>query len=86
MKKFLLTMVLVTAFSASALAELEKATTRAHQRYISQSTSVHPWRQMREHKPDYKSGNSDDFDWHREYWEPCNSTFREYIVNGCDSN
>ena len=37
---------------------------------------------MREHKP----GKYDNSDWHREYWEPCNSTFREYIVWGCDSN
>ena len=33
-----------------------------------------------------QTGQYDDFDWHREYWEPCNSTFREYIVWGCDSN
>ena len=27
-----------------------------------------------------------DSSFQREYWEPCNSTFREYIVNGCTGN
>ena len=45
MNKFLLAIVLVAAFSASALAAPEKAKTRPHQRHL-QSTSEHPWRQM----------------------------------------
>ena len=85
MIKCLVALLLVSSFSFSATAlawGLERTPSRPHQRHISQSTSVHPWRQMREHKP----GKYDDSDWHREYWEPCNSTFREYIVWGCDSN
>ena len=78
MIKCLVALVLVAAFSASALAASEKGKTGPHQRHP-QSTSEHPWRQMREHKPD----DSYDSSWQREYWEPCNSTFREYISWGC---
>ena len=78
MIKCLVALVLVAAFSASALAASEKGKTGPHQRHP-QSTSEHPWWQMREHKPD----DSYDSSWQREYWEPCNSTFREYISWGC---
>ena len=51
MIKSLVALILVAAFSASALAASEKAQTRPQQRHP-QSTSEHPGRQMREHKPD----------------------------------
>ena len=85
MIKCLVALILVVAFSASAFsASSEKAKTRPHQRHL-QSTSEHPWRQMREHKPDDDSywRRNDDSRWQREYWEPCNSTFREYYSWGC---
>ena len=81
MIKCLIALLLVAAFSVSALAASGKAKTRFHP----QSTSEHPGRQMREHKPDDDSywRRDDDSRWQREYWEPCNSTFREYISWGC---
>ena len=84
MIKCLVALILVAAFSASALAASEKAQTRPQQRHP-QSTSEHPGRQMREHKPDDDSywRRNDDSRWQREYWEPCNSTFREYYSWGC---
>ena len=84
MIKCLVALILVVAFSASALAASEKAKTRPQQRHP-QSTSEHPGRQMREHKPDDDSywRRNDDSRWQREYWEPCNSTFREYYSWGC---
>ena len=51
MIKCLVALILVAAFSASALAASEKAKTRPQQRHP-QSTSEHPGKQMREHKPD----------------------------------
>ena len=81
MIKCLVALILVVAFSASALAASEKAKTRPQP----QSTSEHPGRQMREHKPDDDSywRRNDNSRWQREYWEPCNSTFREYYSWGC---
>ena len=81
MIKCLVALILVVAFSASALAASEKAKTRPQP----QSTSEQPGRQMREHKPDDDSywRRDDDSRWQREYWEPCNSTFREYYSWGC---
>ena len=36
-----------------------------------------------DNKQQRKTEEASDSAFHREYWEPCNSTFREYIVNGC---
>ena len=82
MIKCLVALVLVAAVSTSAFAE--KAKPRPQQRHP-QSTSEPPGRQMREHKPDDDSywRRNDDSRWQREYWEPCNSTFREYYSWGC---
>ena len=84
MIKCLVVLILVAAFSASALAASEKAKTRPQQR-LPQSTSEHLGRQMRGYKPDDNSywRRNDDSRWQREYWEPCNSTFREYYSWGC---
>jgi hypothetical protein len=84
MIKCLVALILVAAFSASALAASEKAKTRPQQRHL-QWTSEHPGRQTPEHKPDDDSywRRNDDSRWQREYWEPCNSTFREYYSWGC---
>ena len=84
MIKCLVALILVAAFSATALAASEKAQTRSQQPHP-QSTSEHAGRQMREHKPDDDSywRRNDDSRWQREYWEPCNSTFREYYSWGC---
>ena len=84
MIKCLVALVLVAVFSASALAASEKAKTRPQQRHPSE----HLGRQMQEHKPDDNSywRRSDNSRWQREYWEPCNSTFREYYSWGCTGN
>ena len=38
----------------------------------------------------YKHQRREELDrdaaFHREYWQPCDSTFREYIVNACNAN
>jgi len=83
MIKCLVALVLVAAFSVPALAASEKATTRPHQPHL-EATSEQQWRQTRD-KPDDDSywRRNDDSRWQREYWEPCNSTFREYISWGC---
>jgi len=81
MIKCLVALILVVAFSASAFsASSEKAKTKLHQRHLQSTTSEHPWRQMRDHKP---GKYDDDPDWQREYWEPCNSTFYSYITWTC---
>ena len=33
-----------------------------------------------------KTGEESDLAFQREYWEPCNSTFREYYSWGCTGN
>ena len=33
-----------------------------------------------------EKGEAPDLAFQREYWEPCNSTFREYISWGCTGN
>jgi hypothetical protein len=58
---------------------LERTPRRADPRQV-ESTYNH-------HRPinnqQRKTEEASDSAFHREYWEPCNSTYREYIVNGC---
>ena len=80
MSRCLIALLLVSSLSATALAwGLERTPRRADPRQV-ESTYKH-------HRPinkqQRKTEEASDSAFHREYWEPCNSTFREYIVNGC---
>ena len=75
MSRCLIAFVLVSSFSATALAwGVERTPRRADHRHVESTYKQH---QRKE---------ASDSSFHREYWEPCNSTFREYIVNACDAN
>ena len=80
MSRCLIALVLVSSFSATALAwGLERTPRRADHRHV-ELTYKH------QRPVERKTGEASDSSFHREYWEPCNSTFREYIVNACNSN
>jgi hypothetical protein len=79
MSRCLIALLLVSSFSATALAwGLEKTPRRADHRQVEPS-----YKHYRPIKSIDKRRETPDSSFHREYWEPCNSTFREYIVNGC---
>jgi hypothetical protein len=83
MRRCLIALVLLSSFSASALAwGLERTPRRADHRHLD-STYKHHQPVEAVHKRRRKTEEAPDSSFHREYWEPCNSTFREYIVNGC---
>jgi hypothetical protein len=73
MNKFLLAIALVTAFSAPALAALEKAPMRPDHSHVA-SAYKHQWKGVEQQSR--SAGDS--------YWQPCNSSFHAYIVNSCD--
>jgi hypothetical protein len=86
MSRCLVALVLVSSFPATALAwGAEGTPRRADHRHVEPTYKHHrPIEPIYKHQR--KTGEAPDSSFHREYWEPCNSTFREYIVNGCDSN
>ena len=73
--KYLIAIALVFSFSATALAWGSERTPRR-----AESTYKHH-RHMHQRKTEEA-----DRAFHREYWQPCDSTFREYIVNACNAN
>jgi hypothetical protein len=86
MSRCLIALVLVASFPAIALAwGLERTPRRADHRHV-ESTYKHHRSVESVAKHQRKTGEASDNSFHREYWEPCNSTFREYIVNACDAN
>ena len=81
MSRCLIALLLVSLFPAIALAwGLERNSRRADHRHVELTYKHHRSVEL------MKTGETVDLAFQREYWEPCNSTFREYIVNGCDSN
>jgi hypothetical protein len=85
MSRYLTALVLVSSFSATALAwGLERTPRRADHRHVESYKHHRSVESIYKHQR--KTGEAPNSSFHREYWEPCNSTFREYIVNGCDSN
>jgi hypothetical protein len=72
MNKFLIAIALVTAFSAPALAALQKAPARPDHRHV--EPIRHQW----------KGGEAQNRSANEHYWQPCDSTFHSYIVNNCD--
>ena len=86
MSRCLIVLVLVSFFSATALASgLERTPGRADHRHVESTHNHHrSVESIDTHRS--KTGQAPDSSFHREYWELCNSTFREYIVNACDAN
>ena len=81
MSRCLIALLLVSLFPATALAwGLERNPRRADHRHV-ESTHNH-----QRSVESMKTGETVDLAFQREYWEPCNSTFREYIVWGCTGN
>ena len=79
MSRCVIALLLVSSFSATALAwGLERTPRRADHRHVEPSDKHH-----RPIESIDKQREPPDSSFHREYWEPYNSTFREYIVNGC---
>jgi hypothetical protein len=79
MSRCLIALGLVFSFTATAFAwGLERTPRRAD--HAAEPSYKHQ-RPTESHRR--KPGETPDSSFHREYWEPCNSTFREYIVNGC---
>jgi hypothetical protein len=79
MSRCLIALVLLSCFTATAMAwGLERTPRRADHRNF-ESGYKHHWPV----ESFDKQRDAPDSSFHREYWEPCNSTFREYIVNGC---
>jgi hypothetical protein len=79
MSRCLIALVLISSVSATALAWGPERTPRRGDHRNVEPTYKH-------HRPADridKRREAPDSSFHREYWEPCNSTFREYIVNGC---
>jgi hypothetical protein len=83
MSRCLIALVLVSSFSATALAwGLERTPRRADHRHVESTYKHHrPVESVSKHHR--KTEEAPDSDFHREYWEPCNSTFREYYSWGC---
>jgi hypothetical protein len=83
MSRCLVALVLVSTFAATTLARgLDRAPRRADHRHVEPAYKHHRpvesvGRQLR------KTGEAPDASFQREYWQPCDSTFRDYIVNGC---
>jgi hypothetical protein len=76
MSRCLIALVLISSFSATALAWGERAPRRTDHRHV-ESTYKH------QRPVERKTGGASDSAFQREYWEPCNSTFREYISWNC---
>jgi hypothetical protein len=84
MSRCLIALVLVSFFSATALAwGPEKTSRRADHRHV-ESTYKRPVESTYKHQR--REELDRDAAFHREYWQPCDSTFREYIVNACNAN
>jgi hypothetical protein len=81
MSRCLIALVLVSSFSATALAwGPERTPRRADHRHI-ESTHKH----HRPAEPFYKRKSKEALDrdnaaFQREYWDPCNTTLQDYIV------
>ena len=83
MSRCLIALVLVSSFSATALAwGFERTPRRADHRHV-ESTYKHHRPIGSINKQQRKTEEEADSAFQREYWEPCNSTFREYISWGC---
>ena len=82
MSRCLIALVLVSSFSATTLAwGPERTPRRADHRHDSTYQHHRPVESIYKHQR--KTEEAPDSDFHREYWEPCNSTFREYYSWGC---
>jgi hypothetical protein len=83
MSRCVIALVLVCSFSATALAwGIERSPKRTDHRPPESGYKHHrPVESI--NKQQRKTGEAPDSSFHREYWEPCNSTFREYISWGC---
>ena len=82
MSRCLIALLLVSSFSATALAwGFERTPRRADHRHVETYKHHRPIGSI--NKQQRKTGEVPDSSFHREYWEPCNSTFREYISWGC---
>jgi hypothetical protein len=82
MSRCLIALLLISSFSATALAwGLERTPRRADERPV-QSTVKHH-RHIEQKRETEEVSN---LAFQREYWEPCNSTFREYYSWGCTGN
>ena len=81
MSRCLIALLLMFSFSATALAWGHKrAPQRSDHRHVESPSSHH------RSVESLKIGEAPDLAFQREYWEPCNSTFREYISWGCTGN
>jgi hypothetical protein len=81
MSRCLIALVLVSFFSATAVSwGLERTPRGADHR---NSTYKHHRPIGSINKQQRKPEEAPDSSFQREYWEPCNSTFREYISWGC---
>ena len=82
MIKCLVALVLVSSFPAIAWAWGHKKTApRGDHRHVKSTYKQH--RPIGSFKQQRKTEEVPDSSFYREYWEPCNSTFREYISWGC---
>jgi hypothetical protein len=84
LSRCLIAVALVSFFSVTALAwGPERAPRRTDNRHVE-------WTDKRPVESTYKHRRREELDgdaaFHREYWQPCDSTFREYIVNACNAN
>jgi hypothetical protein len=85
MTRCLIAIALVFSFSAPALAwGLEKTPRRAEYRQAEPASKHH--RPVGSIDKRQRTIEESDAAWQREYWQPCDSTFREYIVNACNAN
>ena len=86
MIKCLVALLLVSSFPATALAwGLDRNPRKADHRHV-ESTYKHHRPIELINKQKRKTEEASDLAFQREYWEPCNSTFREYISWGCTGN
>jgi hypothetical protein len=78
MSRYLITIiVLLFSFSGTALASEFEKTPRTQATYKYDRT-IKPVDRRRQR------GEELNHSFQRQYWEPCNSTFHEYIVNNCN--
>ena len=80
MSRCLIALLLVSSFSATALAwGLKRTPDHRH----GESIYKHHRHVESINKQQRKTEEAPDSAFQREYWEPCNSGFREYIWNSC---
>ena len=72
MNRFLVATALTAALATPALAAIQKAEPRSEHRHVA-STFKPQWKGVEQSS---RSAGG--------YWQPCNSTFHAFIVNGCD--